>query len=233
MRTIIRISVLLAALSGAAAWAQTSLGRILGTVRDPSQSAVPGVLVVVTNDGTGWRRDFLSQEDGGYEVTNLVPGTYTISAELAGFKRFVRPSVVLESGRTVRIDVALEVGELRDEMRVEAHSPVVESETPSIANVIDWEVQMKSAHSPQNRPWEALITVPTFASGASAFVYTIAGSRGAQNEFHIDGIASSGGGTPLGSTSMTTGASRELKVLAVNNSAEYSQSGIYQQISHG
>src|SRR4029434_850809 len=39
--------------------------------------------------------------------------------------------------------------------------------------------------------------------------------------------------TPLGSTSMTTGASRELKVLAVNNSAEYSQSGIYQQISHG
>jgi hypothetical protein len=118
-------------------------------------------------------------------------------------------------------------------MRVEAHSPVVESETPSIANVIDWKVQMKSAHSPQNRPWEALITVPTFASGASAFVYTIAGSRGAQNEFHIEGIASSGGGTPLGSTSMTTGASRELKVLAVNNSAEYSQSGIYQQISHG
>jgi Carboxypeptidase regulatory-like domain len=152
IRAMIRISVLLAAFSGAAAWAQTSLGRILGTVRDPSQSAVPGVLVVVTNDGTGWRRDFLSQEDGGYEVTNLVPGTYTISAELAGFKRFVRPSVVLESGRTVRIDVVLEVGELRDEMRVEAHSPVVESETPSIANVIDWEVQMKAAHSPQNRP---------------------------------------------------------------------------------
>jgi hypothetical protein len=119
IRAMIRISVLLAAFSGAAAWAQTSLGRILGTVRDPSQSAVPGVLVVVTNDGTGWRRDFLSQEDGGYEVTNLVPGTYTISAELAGFKRFVRPSVVLESGRTVRIDVALEVGELRDEMRVD------------------------------------------------------------------------------------------------------------------
>ncbi|MGH8246428.1 MAG: TonB-dependent receptor domain-containing protein, partial [Gammaproteobacteria bacterium] len=77
------------------------------------------------------------------------------------------------------------------------------------------------------------ITVSTFQSGANAFVYTIAGSRGAQNEFHIDGIASSGGSTPLGSTSMTTGAARELKVLAVNNSAEYSQPGIYQQISHG
>jgi hypothetical protein len=110
MCAMIRILVFLAALSSATVWAQTSLGRILGTVRDPSQSAVPGVLVVVTNDGTGWRRDFLSQEDGGYEVTNLVPGTYTISAELAGFKRFVRPSVVLESGRTVRIDVALRWG---------------------------------------------------------------------------------------------------------------------------
>jgi hypothetical protein len=99
-------SVVLAALSVAAAWAQTNLGRILGTVRDSSSSPVPGVLVVVTNDGTGWRRDFPSQEDGGYEVTNLVPGTYTVSAELAGFKRFVRHGVVLESGRTVRIDVA-------------------------------------------------------------------------------------------------------------------------------
>ncbi len=104
---------------------------------------------------------------------------------------------------------------------------MVESETPSISHVIDFEMHMKSAQTGADRPWEALMLVPSFTSGASKFVYTIAGSRGGQNEFHIDGIASPG----EGSTSMTMEGSQELKVQAVNNGAEFSKPGIYQQVS--
>jgi len=215
-----------------AALAQTNLGRIVGNVRDSSGAAVPGAAVKVTNEGTGWTRDFSSLETGDYEIANVLAGTYSIQAERSGFRRFVRSGLVLDAGRTIRVDVPLELGDLTQEVRVTALSAtVVETETPSISSRIDYELQIKSAVSTGNRPWELLVAVPTLQSGPGVFVYSIAGNRGAQNEFHIDGIASVGSDSPLGSTSMSTGATIELKVQGVNNSAEYSQSGIYQQIS--
>ncbi|MGH8248976.1 MAG: TonB-dependent receptor domain-containing protein, partial [Gammaproteobacteria bacterium] len=123
-------------------------------------------------------------------------------------------------------------GDVTEQVRVVAEAAaVVETDTPSIKNSISYNLQVKAANSTGNRPWEMLTTVPAFQSGASAFVYSIAGSRGAQNEFLIDGIASPGGGSALGSTSMSTSATVEIQVHAVNNGAEHSQPGIYEQIS--
>ncbi len=209
---------------------QTNLGSIVGTVRDTTGAVVPGVVVKVANEGTGWTREFQSLPSGDYEVTNLVAGTYTVTAEHAGFKRFARRGVELDAGRTVRIDVNLEVGSLTEEVQVTAAAPIVESETPAIAHTIDFTVHSLSALTTGTRIWEALPMAPTFISGQGDFVYSIAGSRGAQNEFHVDGIASPGA-SPIGSTSMTVGGTAEVKIQAVNNSAEYSQPGIYQQIS--
>ncbi len=212
-------------------FAQTNLGRIVGTVRDNTGGVIPGVTVVVTNEGTSWTRQFLTNETGGYEIANLIAGNYTVSAEMSGFRRFVRPDVVLDSGRTVRIDVQMEVGEVSNEVRVESSTPLVESETPAIANSIDYEGHMKSAVSTGNRPWEALVSLPNFVSGTATFVYSLAGSRGSQLEIHVDGIGTPSAGSPLGSGTMTMEGTSELRVLAVNNSAEYSQPAILQQIS--
>ncbi|RPI24227.1 MAG: TonB-dependent receptor [Acidobacteria bacterium] len=231
MRRSILVVAFLATFLVVGLFAQTNLGRIVGTVRDNTGGVIPGVTLVVLNEGTSWTREFLTNETGGYEIANLVAGTYTVSAEMAGFRRFVRPGVVLDSGRTVRIDVQMEIGEVSNEVRVESSTPLVESETPSISNSIDYEGHMKSAVSTGNRPWEALVSLPNFVSGSATFVYSLAGSRGSQLEIHVDGIGTPAAGSPLGSGTMTMEGTSELRVLAVNSSAEYSQPAILQQIS--
>jgi hypothetical protein len=229
-RSVLVVAVVVSFLCGGL-FAQTNLGRIVGTVRDNTGGVIPGVTVVVVNEGTSWTREFLTNEMGGYEIANLIAGNYTVSAEMSGFKRFIRPNVVLDAGRTLRIDVQMEIGEVSNEVRVESTTPLVESETPSISNSIDYEGHMKSPVSTGGRPWEALVSLPNFVSGTATFVYSLAGSRGAQLDIQVDGIGTPAAGSPLGSGTMTMEGTSELKVLAVNNSAEYSQPAILQQIS--
>src|SRR4051794_7135079 len=82
-------ALLFVALAGHGALAQTVVGRISGTVKDPSGAVVAGASVAVTNAATNLERTVKTDEDGFYTVTNLPVGTYTVSVEQAGFKKAV------------------------------------------------------------------------------------------------------------------------------------------------
>src|SRR5688500_7662998 len=81
---------------------------ILGTVLDASGAAVPGAEVAVTNVATGLPRKTVTNASGEYVITNLPLGTYTVAAEVAGFKRARHPSVGLTIKARVRVDLTLE-----------------------------------------------------------------------------------------------------------------------------
>ena len=66
------------------------LSDMRGTVADSSGGALPGVQIVVTNQATGTFREATSNTDGSWSVPGLTPGAYQVSAELTGFKRFLR-----------------------------------------------------------------------------------------------------------------------------------------------
>ena len=68
------------------ALAQSTAGRILGTVSDQSGAAVPGATVTVTDTERGTSRTLTTDESGGYVAPDLRPGTYKIRAEMKGFK---------------------------------------------------------------------------------------------------------------------------------------------------
>ncbi len=68
--------------------AQTTSGTIRGTVYDPQQKIVPGATVVVTDEETNITREAPTDLQGFFEITNLRPGTYTVSAALSGFKKY-------------------------------------------------------------------------------------------------------------------------------------------------
>jgi hypothetical protein len=102
----------------AAAWAQQGTTELRGQLRDEQGGALPGVTIVVRNEATGMFRESVSNADGTYFISGLVPGTYTITAELAGFKQFTRQQVPLEIGRTATIDITLEVGALTEVVTV-------------------------------------------------------------------------------------------------------------------
>ena len=71
----------------AASAAAQSTGQISGIIKDGSGGVLPGVTVTITNAATGIARNVVTDERGAYVVTNLPVGTYTVSAELQGFRQ--------------------------------------------------------------------------------------------------------------------------------------------------
>jgi hypothetical protein len=98
--------------------AQQGTTELRGNLQDEQGGALPGVTVVVRNQETGMFRETISNADGTYFISGLVPGTYEIKAELQGFKTFTRRDVPLEIGRTQTVDISLEVGALTEVVTV-------------------------------------------------------------------------------------------------------------------
>jgi hypothetical protein len=99
-------------------WAQQGTTDLRGNLQDAQGGALPGVTVTVRNQNTGMFRETISNADGTYFVSGLVPGVYEITAELSGFKQFSRRDVPLEIGRTATVDIVLEVGALSEVVTV-------------------------------------------------------------------------------------------------------------------
>lgn len=116
---------------------QTFYGSMVGTVTDSTGAVVPGTTVTLTNLGTTDRRTTQTDEAGLYRFVNLVPGQYRVEAEKTGFKRFSREPVVVEVESAVRIDVALEVGEASQTVEVTGQTPLLQSESSSLGQVVD------------------------------------------------------------------------------------------------
>jgi hypothetical protein len=90
--------------------AQVTTARLEGVVKDPTDAVIPGVVVVATNAGTNVSTEAITNDSGMYVFPRLVPGTYTISAELKGFKKAVNQGVILQVGDTATLNLKLETG---------------------------------------------------------------------------------------------------------------------------
>src|SRR5580765_1807414 len=126
-----------------AAAAQESTAELGGGVLDTHCGALPGVTITITNQATGVYRAVVSNQDGTYFATALVPGLYSIAAELSGFKKYMRNDVRLDLGHTTTLDLQLEVGGLTENVEVTAATPLVDTTSKQIGgNVTTREVSM-------------------------------------------------------------------------------------------
>ena len=110
----------------ATALAQQGTSEVRGRVTDPSSGVLPGATVVVRNQDTGMFRETIVNPDGTWFISGIVPGTYEVTAELQGFKKYNRRDVRLEVGKTTTLDIQLEVGSLEEVVTVSAESPLVD-----------------------------------------------------------------------------------------------------------
>lgn len=111
----------------AGAQAQAANGNIEGVVRDPSRAVLPGVTVTVTHTDTGLQRSTITSEAGYYRVLLLPIGTYTVTAELSGFRKSERSGLVLSAGQTLVADIDLAVGGVTETISVTGGTPVVDT----------------------------------------------------------------------------------------------------------
>ncbi len=118
------------------ALAQTTAGRILGTVNDQSGASVPGATVVVTDTQRGTSRTLTTDDSGGYVAPELLPGTYKVHVEAKGFKTTERPNIVIEVATDVRVDFALQPGQVTQTVVVEEDVPLVNTTSSTLGGTL-------------------------------------------------------------------------------------------------
>src|SRR5215471_7999281 len=111
-RTTVMMFALLCAAS--VSTAQDFRGGITGRITDTSGGRMPGVTVTATNVATNVASTTTTNSDGDYAILFLNPGTYTVTAELSGFKKIFRQNLEVRVGEKLGLDLALEVGALAE-----------------------------------------------------------------------------------------------------------------------
>ena len=96
--------------SAAVVFAQSTGGRILGKVSDPSGAALTSVKVTLVNDATAASRDVQTNDSGDYVFVEVVPGTYHVEYELAGFKKSIEKSVSVDVNQVVTLNSTMRIG---------------------------------------------------------------------------------------------------------------------------
>src|SRR6202011_6412113 len=129
--------VVFVTLSCLGARAQSTYGAIVGSITDSSGAAITDANVTLTNVGTSEKRSQSSGSDGLFTFVNLFPGQYRVDVEKQGFKHFARTGITVEVQQSTHIDAALQVGEVSQVVEVIAETPLLQSETSSLGQVVE------------------------------------------------------------------------------------------------
>lgn len=119
-----------------AALAQTT-GSLTGTVTDPGNAVIAGATVTVTHAATSAERSAVTNSSGIFDFQALVPGTYSISVEAAGFKKAIVRETVVSVASTAQVTIQLEIGLANETVTVTTAQEVINSTSPSLTNVIN------------------------------------------------------------------------------------------------
>jgi len=130
------LSALLVLIPTAAA-AQAVTGTLLGNITDSSGGAVPGATVTATDVDRNISRTAVTNESGYYIFNSLPNGNYTVDAELQGFKKMARSGVKVDVNTTVRVDLALSVGQMTEEVTVAAESPALQTDRTDTGRILE------------------------------------------------------------------------------------------------
>ncbi len=131
MRHVVAAAVL--SLCALAAFGQTNLGTITGTISDPAGAVVPNAPVEAKNSATGAVYPVASSGTGNYTISQLPLGSYELSVTVAGFKKYVRTGITVEAYGIYRIDPLLEVGAPTESVVVAAESPMLKTESTEVS----------------------------------------------------------------------------------------------------
>jgi hypothetical protein len=210
--------------------AQVATGTIVGNVKDNSGSAVPGATVTATNVDTQVSRTTTSDAEGYYALPLMPVGRYKLEITLSGFKNVEQTGILLEVGRSARVDATIEPGQLQEVVSVVANSPLVETNTAALSRTVG---QNEVLNLPLvNRDLYSLLSITGGVSsnansnslGGPEQLTTINGSQNAQIgsvSFQLDGGNNTAGLRGTGNPAPNPEAVQEFRVITNSYTAEY------------
>jgi hypothetical protein len=221
-----RLTLFLVAVVASPALAQTPLGTISGIVTDTTGATVPGASVSAVHADTAQRTAATTNDRGFFVLTQLPIGAYVVEAELAGFQKYRREGLLVTTGATIALDIQLTLGDLRDTVTVSAESPLLQSRTSDVSQLIE-------ARSVQDLPLGDRRSMNLINMiGGAVFVeydsgskpnFSLAGGRTQSQMFWIDGGTGQNMRLGIGQIDLDPPVEtvQEVKVLASSYAAEY------------
>jgi hypothetical protein len=177
---------------------QSINASLTGRITDPSKALVADARIAAINTGTNLHYEATTNGSGEYFLVNLPPGGYRIEIEKAGFKKLIKPDVVLHVQDALEIDLEMAIGAASETVTVEAGTPLVDTESATVSNVID---RSLAENLPLNgRSFQSLILLtPGAVVTATAFddqgQFSVNGQRADANYFTVDGVSANFGVT--------------------------------------
>jgi len=238
LKVVLQLAAAIAVLA-APVHAQLAGANLSGVVSDESGAAVAGAKVTIRNIATGDVREVRTNTDGIYSAPNLAPSTYDVTVTAVGFGPMTQKGLVLNVGGEQPLDFKMKIGQLAQEVEVNASATAVETTTSAVSATVE---QKTVVELPLNgRDWTQLatlqpgvISVRAQASNASTAnrgnrgfgnQLSDSGHRPNENTYRIDGInindySNGSPGSVLGAA-LGVDAIQEFNVVTTNYTAEY------------
>src|SRR5580692_8447942 len=221
------------------AWSQTQLATLSGTVTDPRGAVVPGVSVTIVGQRTGLKRSVLTDAVGEYRFAGLPTGDYSVRVEKTGFRAEVREGVALVSASESVINFSLIVGDVRQQLTVNAHASSIDSTTSTVSGLVAEPSLTKLPLNNQDLFSAVALepgvvpdpsSAPSLLSNGKAGQVAISGIRPSMTNVLIDGMDATDpvfGYSPAGASGFFLGLNEleEVSVLTQTFNAEYAGHG--------
>src|ERR1035437_7921113 len=219
------------------AMAQTNRGGISGTVFDPTGAVVPNASVTITNLGTNPKVTEKTSPNGSYSVGSLDPVTYSVSVEVAGFKKALIEQVKVDTATVTTVNATLETGTVSTEVTVQAEAAAINTESGTTSSTVN-ERQIQDIPLVNRSVLDLALTQPNVMGDAGSedpgltagatvpgFNLSVNGGRPGSSLIMADGVNNTGVSLGRAVVSFTPETVQEFTVLTSAFSAEYSQSG--------
>ena len=138
---------------------------LFGTVTDSQGAVVPGARITINNAATGGSRSVVTDSSGGYVFSLMPVGSYHLTIELAGFRKYERRNILLQANENIRVDAALDIGNLQETVTVEATAAQVDSRSATLNTTVDSKRIVELPLNGRN-PADLVLLAPGVASGA-------------------------------------------------------------------
>src|SRR5438046_3293307 len=189
------IGLLLSVMTCGSVWAQAT-AQISGSIQDQSGAVLRGAEVTATPTDTGISRMTITNETGYYVLPSLPLGPYRLEAGLPGFRTFVQREIVLQVNSNPTINIVLQVGEVSEQVEVQANAALVETRSVSVGQVMETARIMELPLNGRNAQELLLLgggAVQTAPAGGMSFPFnrltiSSAGALGTATEYTLDGI---------------------------------------------
>ena len=192
---IVAILLLLTALASG----QDPRGTILGRVEDSTGAVIAGIEVRAVNRATGVAASARTNTAGSFNLPFLLAGVYTVTAEMPGFKRFVRDNVEVRVAESVELRLVMEIGAVSETVEVTAESPLLTTTDASQGTVVDERAVMELPLLGGN-PVELALLDPAIMNETdlrerrasmtnASSQWSAMGGGSFRNEFQIDGVS--------------------------------------------